>query len=352
MKRKRSFCLWLVTMGASLIILLSSGYLNARAAGKVYTMKIQSSYPRGDVSMELLEDFAKSADRRSNGRLKIRVFADPELVSGEHLFEATKKGTVDMLHSIAVMWAGVLPVCEVEFGLPYAYNIPGNKNVEESAGLVRRLFFEHGFADLLREEYAKHGLFWLDMHAYGPIFMMSTKPMRTCEDLKGKKLRVEGSWTDYYNMLGARGTFIPAVDAYTALKLGTIDASQWDVSAVTGLKWHEVAPYRILGGLNDTTPGNILVNMKSWNALPKELKEALKGAALDYYHLLNKVYLKEMEKVAELVKQGKVIESRLDDACERKHAEAAKKIWDEVAARDAVAAEGIELIKTWRKTLK
>ena len=62
--------------------------------------------------------------------------------------------------------------------------------------------------------------------------------------------------------------------------------------------------------------------------------------------------LKEMEKVAELVKQGIVIECRVDDACEKRHAEAAKKIWDEVAGRDAVAAKAIQLTKDWRKTLK
>lgn len=135
------------------------------------------------------------------------------------------------------------------------------------------------------------------------------------------------------------------------LKLGTIDASQWDVSAFA-LKWHEVAPYWLIGGQNDVVPGNILVNMKSYNALPDDVKEALKGAAEEYYHVLLKEYVKEMDKVAQLVKEGKVIRSVLDEDCERKHAEAAYKLWDEIGAGDAVAAKGIQLTKEWRKTLK
>jgi TRAP-type C4-dicarboxylate transport system substrate-binding protein len=302
--------------------------------------------------MELLKDFAESASKRSNGQIKISVFADPELVPAEQLFEATQKGTLDMLHAVAAMWAGVVPVGEVEFGLPYAYNIPGDKDIVESGAMVRKFFLETGFADLLREEYGKQGLYWLDMHSYGKIFTLSTKPIISCEDMQGKKFRVEGSWAKYYDMLGARGTYISGMEAYMGLKLGTIDASQWDVSAITGLNWHEVAPYWLIGGQNDVVPGNILVNKKAWDGLSEDLKKALADAAEDYYHKLLQVYVEEMKKVDDLVKAGKVKLSRLDDACERKHAEAAYKLWDEIGSRDAAAAQGIQMIKEWRKTLK
>jgi TRAP-type mannitol/chloroaromatic compound transport system substrate-binding protein len=136
------------------------------------------------------------------------------------------------------------------------------------------------------------------------------------------------------------------------LKLGTIDASQWDVSATTGLNWHEVAPYRILGGQNDVVPGHILMNMDTWNELSDDLKKALSDAAEQYFHDLNKIYEVELKKNDELVKAGKVINSPIDSACDKKHEEAAYQIWDKIAERDAAAAKGIEIIKTWRKTLK
>ncbi len=344
-------------LGAGILVFIFAlsmvfGPLATDAAAKTYRMKIQSAYPRGDLSMELLKDFADSAAKRSNGQIKISVFADPELVPAEQLFEATQKGTLDMLHAVAAMWAGVIPVGEVEFGLPYAYNVPGNKDIVESGGIIRNFFFDSGFVDLLRGEYAKQGLYWLDMHSYGQIFTLATKKITSCSDMAGKKIRVEGSWAQYYDMVGARGTYISGMEAYMGLKLGTIDASQWDVSAITGLNWHEVAPYWLIGGQNDVVPGNILVNKKTWDSLPDDLKKALAGAAEDYYHKLLKIYVEEMKKVDELVKQGKVIRSVLDDACEKKHEDAAYKIWDEVGARDAAAAKGIQMIKDWRKTLK
>ncbi|MEJ2025414.1 MAG: hypothetical protein P8Y00_10465, partial [Deltaproteobacteria bacterium] len=193
MKRNNVLLLGCLTLVAMFVVFLLFGTSSAEAAKKVYRMKIQSAYPRGDLSMELLKEFAKSADKRSHGRIKISVFADPDLVPGEQLFEATKKGTLTMLHAVAAMWGGIVPVGEVEFGLPYAYNLPGHPDVYKSAEIIRNFFFKSGFVELLRKEYAKQGLYWLDMHSYGPLFTMSTKKITTCDDLKGLKIRVEGS---------------------------------------------------------------------------------------------------------------------------------------------------------------
>ena len=142
---KRFFLLIAVVLIAVFVTSLSIGTQNAQAADKVYRMKIQSAYPRGDLSMELLKDFAKSANKRSKGRIRIQVFADPELVPAEQLFEATQKGTLDMLHAVAAMWGGIVPVGEVEFGLPYAYNLPGHPDVYQSAEIIRNFFLKTGF---------------------------------------------------------------------------------------------------------------------------------------------------------------------------------------------------------------
>jgi TRAP-type C4-dicarboxylate transport system substrate-binding protein len=202
MKAKKIFLLGALLVAAFFVMNLTFGSLSADAADKVYRMKIQSAYPRGDLSMELLKEFAAAADKNSKGRIKIQVFAAPEIVPVENLFEATQKGTLTMLHAVAAMWGGIVPIGEVEFGLPYAYNLPGEPDVYEAGKYIRDFFMNTGFADLLRQEYAKQGLYWLDVHSYGPIFTMSTKKVTTCDDLKGMKIRVEGSWSDYYNALG------------------------------------------------------------------------------------------------------------------------------------------------------
>ena len=63
-------------------VTLSVAGLTGEAAAKTYRLKIQSGYPRGDLSMELLKVFADSAKKRSNGKVVIKVFAAPEVVEG------------------------------------------------------------------------------------------------------------------------------------------------------------------------------------------------------------------------------------------------------------------------------
>ena len=89
--------------GLLCFIILATMFISSLIPGVIstataadYNWKIQSVWGRGDLSMELLKEFAATADKLSKGRIKIQVFADPELVPGEQLFEATKKGTLTM----------------------------------------------------------------------------------------------------------------------------------------------------------------------------------------------------------------------------------------------------------------
>ena len=348
MKQKKTFLTGLVVLVTLLIFTLT--FLPVFAAEKVYRLKIQSGYPHGDLSMELLKDFAAVAEKRSNGRLKISVFADPEIVPVDQLFDATKVGTIDMLHCGGTFWGGIVPVGEIEFGIPYAFKVPGSKSYPESAAKLRKFFFESGFVDILRKEYGKHGLYWLDMHTYGPVpFTLATKCIETLADVKGVKVRDEGIWTVWHNNTGWRGTpSVPPPDTYMALKLGTLDASQWDVSAVTGMKWHEVAPYWINGLENDTAVGHIMINAKLWKSLPEDLKDALKGAAQEYWQMCIDGYAKEISIVEDMIEKGTVKKCQLNEEAIKKHAEEAYKLWDELAAKDEASANAIKLLRDWR----
>lgn len=116
------------------------------AADKVYRLKIQSLFPRGDISMETLNVFAESAAQNSNDRLKIKIFAEPEIVPGDQLFEATRQGVVDMLQGMGGMWGGTVPIGYIEFNLPLAFRIPEATTFEKGSGrtgFLRKEWF-HG----------------------------------------------------------------------------------------------------------------------------------------------------------------------------------------------------------------
>ncbi len=318
------------------------------ASEKKYRWKLQSGYPHGDLSFELLKGFAADVKKFSNGKLTISVFADAEIVPLEQLFESTQRGVIDILHCMGAFWGGIVPVGEIEFGIPFAYTIDEADTFDAKAEVIRDFYYDKGFVDLLRQEYGKHGLHWLDMHTYGGPFVLSTKPLNTYDDWKGVKIRDEGIYTQFHNMIGARGTYVSGGEAYMALKLGTLDASQWDISAISGLKWHEVAPYWVKAGDNDHVIGHMLINDKSWKSLPADLQDALQKAAKNYWSATVKGYGKEFKNAEEMVSNGSLKESQVAPAAIAKHKEIAYKIWDEVAKRDEASAKAIKMIKEWR----
>lgn len=323
---------------------------NACASEKKFEMRLQSLFPRGDLSTDLLEVFADAAEKYSDGRIAISVFAEPEIVPGDQLFGATRRNVVDMLHGMGGMWAGSVPVGDVEFNLPLAYRIDEADTFEEKAQVVRDFIFESGFADILREEYAKHGLYFLDIHTYGPVpFVLSTEPVHTCDDLRGMVIKADGINRTFHAKVGMHGADVSPTEAYMALRLGTVDAAEWDVSAVTGLNWHEVAPYWIRGMECDHTTGHILINMKKWEQLSDTLKDAMHAAAEDYWHATVEGYKEEIETVRALVEKGEIEEIMLDEACRQQYREAAFEIWDELSKQDPASAEAISLIRKWRQ---
>ena len=319
------------------------------AADKIYRWKLQSGYPHGDLSFELLKGFAEDVKKFSNGKLIISVFADAEIVPLEQLFESTQKGVLDILHCMGAFWGGIVPVGEIEFGLPFAYTITEADTFAAKGEVIRDFYYQKGFVDLLRQEYGKHGLYWLDMHTYGGPFVLSTKPLDKYSDWNGVKIRDEGIYTQFHNMIGARGTYVSGGEAYMALKLGTLEASQWDISAISGLKWQEVAPYWVQAGDNDHVIGHMLINDKSWKALPDDLKKAVEQAAKNYWAATVKGYGEEFENAKKMVAAGTLKISRVEPETIEKHKKIAYEIWDDVAKRDAASAKAIKMIKEWRK---
>ena len=319
----------------------------------VYEWKIQSGFPHGDASMEGLYQFAEKAEELSNGQLKIEVFAAPDIVTDVQVLEATKTGTLEMFQSCGTYWGGIVPVGEVEMGLPMLYKVPEAKDLVEANAMVTEFFNESGFIDLLREEYGKQGLYYLDIHTYSGTTINTTKPVKTLDDFKGMIIRSQGAFGEWIQGLGGSYYAGGGEEAYMNLKLGVIDGLHWDISAITGMRTNEVAPYLMMGPNNsilteDVLVGHIMVNMDAWNSLPPELQKALFDAAEYYRVLTGQIYKGEWDKAYALVDKGELVLVPVDDAFVAKALEVAEGIWDEFAQRDEACARAIDMVKEWR----
>lgn len=305
--------------------------------------------------MEGLAYFADAAAKYSNGTLNIEVFAEPEIVGMFQVMDAVVGGTLDLAMDNGGFWIGRgLWVGGVEFSLPYSYLIPEKATFTDKANEIRRFYFEDGLVDILRAEYAKQGVYWLDMHSYGPVpFLVGNKKAAdafqgTVDDIKGLIIRTDGLWMEWHNNMGMTGIDMGPMDAYTGLQTGAVDAHCWDVSVYIGMGFEEVAPYWLHGEENDHAIGHIVVNMDIWDSLSAAQQDALAKAGEEYWTLLLADYAQAMEDVYALVAAGTVTEVQMSDAVLAWHQEVGYALWDEVAAWDEASAQAVQLVKTWR----
>ncbi|MEM0105094.1 MAG: TRAP transporter substrate-binding protein DctP [Zestosphaera sp.] len=145
--------------------------------------------------------------------------------------------------------------------------------------------------DILRKHIEARGVLLV-----GPLdivpseVLVSRVPIRTLDDIKGKIIRTAGLSAKIYEKLGAKVVTLTAGEIYQALQLGTIDALEWgDYEADYILGYHEVAKYVLEAPPgyslhSGAYPDSILIlNPNSWNNLPDDLKEIVKGAAKAAY---------------------------------------------------------------------
>ena len=112
--------------------------------------------------------------------------------------------------------------------------------------------------------------------AYGARHTLTTKPVKTVDDLKGLQIRVPTNQiqTKGFEVLGATPVGMSLGDVYTALQQGTIDGGENPLATLYGRKHHEVAKYLILDGhvLNFT---NWICSQMWFESLTEEQQKAL-----------------------------------------------------------------------------
>lgn len=144
--------------------------------------------------------------------------------------------------------------------------------------------FEHAFrvadgpigdmlsAELLEKQQIRN-LGYIDT---GMRHVFSTKPIRSIEDLKGKKVRVmENSLhMDTFTALGAIPTPMAMGEVFTALTQGTVDAAENTLQFIYNMKLYEAAKYITKTG---HFYGLVIVGLseKTYQKLPDDLKKIM-----------------------------------------------------------------------------
>jgi TRAP-type mannitol/chloroaromatic compound transport system substrate-binding protein len=269
--------------------------VGAEPTGKQYHWKLITTWPKNFPGLGMAaENFARSVDEMSNGRLTVRVYGAGEIVPAFGVFDAVSQGVVDAGHGAAYYWKGKVP------SSVFFTSIPFGLNAQEMNGWLHY----GGGLELWQEAYAP---FNLEPLAGGNTGVQMAgwfnKEINSVEDLKGLKMRIPGLAGEVFAAAGGTAVRIPGGELYTSLQTGVIDALEW-VGPYNDLAlgFHEVARYYYYPGWHESgSTLEFIVNKDSLAALPPDLQAVVKYASraanqdmLDEYTARNNAALREL----------------------------------------------------------
>jgi len=335
----------IVTLLASVMLVVASFAFSTATASeqKVFKWKLQSFVPAGVDSYRFLgPDLADLVRKMSNGRLDIECYAAGELVKGKEIMDAVSKGVIEAGIGLGSYWSGKIPVAGTEYGLPYSF-----RNKTE----MQTFLLKKGYLEILREAYAKRNIYYVGLAIDNGFALVTKKPINTLEDLKKMKLRATGAGALLLKELGASVVSLAGPELYTALATGVIDGCVYGgFKTLWSVGIHEQTKYIMWPKIMAVhAPWNFLINMKSWNSLPDDLKVIVEAAWMhqEVLNFINK-YNSDIEYLKKMQEYGlKVV--TLPEAEQAKMREAAEVVWAKIAAKDAYCAKVVKLMRDYLK---
>lgn len=265
------------------------------AGGEQFQWKMITTWPKNFPGLGFAaENFARSVEKMSGGRLTVRVYGAGEIVPALGVFDAVSEGVVDAGHGAAYYWKGKVPASVFFTAVPFGMT------AQETNGW---LHYGGGLA-LWQEAYAPYNLVPMAGGSTGvQMAGWFNKEINSIADLKGLKMRIPGLAGEVFAAAGGTAVTIPGGELYTSMQTGVIDSVEWvgpynDKS----LGFHQVAKYYYYPGWHE--PGSILefvVNKESLEALPEDLQAIVRYASraanqdmLDEYTARNNAALQSL----------------------------------------------------------
>ncbi|UEM07027.1 sialic acid TRAP transporter substrate-binding protein SiaP (plasmid) [Skermanella rosea] len=207
---------------------------------------------------------AQEIEKRTDGRYKITVFPASQLGKETDLNQGLTLGSVDMIVSGSSFAARAYPPIGVTY-YPYVFRGPEHLIAYTKSDV---------FKDLAAGYEKASGHHILAVTYYGTRHTTANKPIKTCEDMQGLKIRVPDvpAYLAMPRACGANTAPIAFAEVYLALQNGTVDAQENPLTTIEAKKFFEVQKHIILTG-HITDHVNTTIAGRRWAKLSDEDKK-------------------------------------------------------------------------------
>ena len=261
MKPKRRF----VMASICLILILLVTAPAVQAAPQVIKLRMATWHPAKVPAVNAGFWIIRELERRSMGRIKVEEYYSGTLAGGKELLRACGKGVVDACLWIPPYNPGLAPLAEIGW-------VPAVIASSWSAIMA----FNRCFAEFpeIGKEFSSNNVVYLSGTGNPTCNIISTKPIRSLNDLKGLKINASGYQQVLLSKLGVPAISLVSTEVYEALERGTIDGNVNNPEWARVYNFHEASKYWY-----DIPVGGFIffsiMNKNFFNKLPADLQKLL-----------------------------------------------------------------------------
>ncbi|MBU1736490.1 MAG: TRAP transporter substrate-binding protein [Verrucomicrobia bacterium] len=222
----------------ALVGVLAAFLLCGNATAAKINIDVNNTMKPGGSEEAAIKKFKEIVEKKSEGRMNVKMFMSGQLGSEEAVLELLKIGQTQMSLTGGVfrgMYAKEYDPISIPFYLPTW------KSVEA--------YLKGPMGDKIRELSAeKGGIIDMGPQKRAPRETTSNRKFVEPEDIKGLKFRLPAVsiWVNVWKELGALPVVIPAPEIYLAMKTGQVDGHENTLASPYSRKLWEVQKYIIM----------------------------------------------------------------------------------------------------------
>lgn len=272
MKKIASILLALGLAAASMTGCANSGAANSAEATAQNPMVLTLAHGLSETHTVhiAMTEFADRVKERTNGRITVRILPNGQLGSENENMEQLMAGVVSMT-KVSAPGLATYNESYHTFGLPYVFDDTQNFYHVMDSPQMQDFFLSS----------EKDGFVTLTYYTSGArSFYTKNKAIRTPEDLKGLKIRVQDmkSQTDMMKALGGIPVAMSYGDVYTSLQTGIIDGTENNETALTTGKHGEICKVYSTDQ-HAMIPDVMVMSAKIWKTISPEDQQIILEAA-------------------------------------------------------------------------
>lgn len=220
--------------------------------------------PKNVVLTEGVGPYLKAVSEASKGSMKWKMVAGAQLFDGRATLSGIKNRLADAGGPVVPAFTRkALRAANVVYDLIHL-----SDNPVVMAGAVAETY--HLNCPACKADFKKNGSIFIANYAAAPFTMLCRMPVKTAEDLKGKKIRVVGALGRFIKSLGAVPVGGPPTKAVQAVQRGNMDCIAGPASWIKSFGMWDITKHVLDVSLAiQATPSSMVINEKIWKGLSK-----------------------------------------------------------------------------------